>query len=233
MPDPVKLQRVLGLSFQNPALLDEALTHKSFAAEHHVPYDNQRLELLGDAVVQIILTRYLYDRYTDLHEGGLTKLRSALANQDSLARMARSISLGEHLLLGKGEMELHGNDRDSTISDAFESFIGAIYLDMGLEVAEKFFLHILEKEYPDPASLLQDLNPKGALQEYTQSQGAGVPVYKVLSVTGPDHDPVYSVEVYIRQKPVAQASASSRKQAERDAAKAALDLLLKDDNCGE
>lgn len=229
MPDQVKLQRLLKIKFKNPDLLTEALTHKSFTAEHHINYDNQRLELLGDAVVQIILTRYLYDRYTELHEGNLTKIRSALANQDTLAVLARKIDLGKYLLLGKGEIELNGQDRDSTLSDAFEAFMGALYLDKGLETATEFFLKIMEKEYPDPSILLQTLNPKGALQEYTQSVGAGVPQYRIVSVSGPDHEPIHKVEVLVRQKVICQAEASGRKQAECLAAKQALQILLKKD----
>ena len=225
MSDLVKLEHVLGIAFHNRHLLKEAMTHKSFAAEHKIPYDNQRLELLGDAVLQIVMTRYLFDRYPDLQEGALTQIRSALVNQDSLAEFARSIDLGHYLMLGKGERELNGSDRDSTISDAFESFTGALYLDQGLEKAQEFFLSILLKHYPDPAETLTTLNPKGALQEYTQKIGAHVPQYKVLSVSGPDHNPRYEVQVSIREIPVASTVASSRKLAERDAAKKALDLL--------
>ena len=223
--DLVKLQRLLGVRFENNSLLEEAMTHKSYADEHHIPYDNQRLELLGDAVVQIILTRYLFDRYPLLQEGDLTKIRSALANQDSLAAFARDIGLGSYLRLGKGEIELHGQERDSTICDAFESFMGALYLDRGLDAATKLFLEIMERNCPDPSALLQDLNPKGALQELTQQTGAGVPAYKIVDVSGPDHDPVYSVELSIRGQPVCRASASSRKLAERAAARKALDIL--------
>lgn len=223
--DLEKLQRVLGIRFENSSLLEEALTHKSYADEHHIPYDNQRLELLGDAVVQIILTRYLFDRYPHLQEGDLTKIRSALANQDSLAALARIIQLGTYLRLGKGEIELNGQDRDSTICDAFESFIGALYLDRGLDAATKFLLEILERNCPDPSALLQDLNPKGALQELTQRTGAGTPSYKVVDVSGPDHNPVYSIELSIRGQSVCRASASSRKLAERAAARKALDIL--------
>ena len=185
MSDLVKLEHILGIKFRDEAVYKEALTHKSFAAEHQLSYDNQRLELLGDAVVQIILTDYLYRRYTDLQEGDLTKIRSAMVNQDALAQFARGISLGSFLMLGRGELELNGQDRDSTISDAFESLIGAIYLDHGLEVATDLFLSILLKTYPDPAESLHEINPKGILQEYTQQKSQGVPQYRIVAVTGP------------------------------------------------
>ena len=229
MSDFVKLERILGITFRDSAVYREAMTHKSFAAEHQLSYDNQRLELLGDAVVQIILTDYLYRRYKDLQEGDLTKIRSAMVNQDALAQFARDISLGSFLLLGRGELELNGQDRDSTISDAFESLIGAIYLDHGLETASNIFLPILLKNYPDPAESLHEINPKGILQEYTQQKSQGVPQYRVVAVTGPDHAPQYEVEVLIRDKVVARGVASSHKLAEREAARAAVHILLHED----
>ena len=228
MSDFVKLERILGIKFRDTAVYREAMTHKSFAAEHQLGYDNQRLELLGDAVVQIILTDYLYRRYTDLQEGDLTKIRSAMVNQDALAQFARDISLGSFLLLGRGELELNGQDRDSTISDAFESLIGAIYLDQGIASAREIFLPILLKNYPDPAECLHEINPKGILQEYTQQKAQGVPQYRVVAVTGPDHAPQYEVEVLIRDKPIARGIARGHKLAEREAARAAVRILLRE-----
>ena len=233
MSDLVKLERILGIAFRDEAVYKEALTHKSFAAEHQLAYDNQRLELLGDAVVQIILTDYLYRRYTDLQEGDLTKIRSAMVNQDALARFARDISLGSFLLLGRGELELNGQDRDSTISDAFESLIGAVYLDHGLEAAANLFLPILLKNYPDPAECLHEINPKGILQEYTQQKSQGVPQYRVVAVTGPAHAPQYEVEVLIKDQVVARGTASSHKLAEREAARAAVQILLHNGGDGD
>lgn len=229
MSDLAKLQRLLSITMVNERLYREALTHKSFAAEHNVPYDNQRLELLGDAVVQIIMTRYLFDRYPGLHEGDLTKIRSALVNQDSLAAFARMIDLGAELMLGKGEIELGGGERDSTVSDAFESLMGAVYLDLGLEAASVIFLRLLERHCPEPSDMLCSLNPKGALQEYTQRKGLGVPRYEVVSVSGPDHSPQFEISVSIHEKEICRAVASSRRLAERDAAKNALEILHSDD----
>jgi len=226
MSDLVKLERLLGIKIREESVYKEALTHKSFAAEHQLGYDNQRLELLGDAVVQIILTDYLYRRYTDLQEGDLTKIRSAMVNQDALAQFARDISLGSFLMLGHGELELNGQDRDSTISDAFEALIGAVYLDLGIQAATDLFLPILLKNYPDPAESLHEINPKGILQEYTQQKSQGVPQYRVVAVTGPAHAPQYEVEVLIRDKVIARGTASSHKLAEREAARAAVHILL-------
>lgn len=228
MPDLQKLSRALKIPFREIPLYREAMTHKSFAAEHQTGYDNQRLELLGDAVVQIVITRYLYDRYPELKEGMLTKLRSALANQDSLALLARGIDLGRYLELGHGEIELQGHDRDSTISDAFESLMGAIYLDQGLETARDFLIEQLGRHWPNPEVALETLNPKGSLQELTQSCGHGTPDYEILSVSGPDHMPRYEVSVSLRGRRLAVASASNRKLAERNAAQLALEVLEKE-----
>lgn len=228
-----KLEAKLGITFKDPDLCKEAFTHKSFAAEHDLKYDNQRLELLGDAVVQIILTEELFKRYPALQEGVLTKIRSALVNQESLARFARELGLGEYLRLGKGEKEMNGNDRDSTLCDLFEALTGAIYLDQGMETARGFFLDILNRLVPDPAAVLSDLNPKGSLQEFTQHLGKGVPQYKVLSVSGPDHKPVYEVEVSLHGIAPETASATNRKQAEGLAAGKLLARLKQEHNAKE
>lgn len=225
MSDLVKLARRLGIEMRDEKLYLTALTHKSFSAEYSVAYDNQRLEFLGDAVAQIILTDYLYRRYPALQEGDLTKIRSALANQSTLADFGREIQLGAYLLLGRGEKDFHGEERESTVSDAFEAMMGALYLDQGLETARRIFLQILEKLVPEPDSLLCEINPKGILQEFTQSRSQGVPQYRVLSVNGPDHDPSYEVEVAVQGVPVARAVSGSRKQAEKAAARLALKLL--------
>lgn len=228
--DLVKFQSLIGIKFKDFTLLAEAMTHKSYAAETILKYDNQRLEFLGDAVLQIVLTKYLYYRYPSLQEGALTKLRSALANQTTLALFARTLNIGEYLRLGKGEMEQNGKDRDSTLSDAFEALAGAIYLDAGEEVAAGFILNVLQKVYPDPTILLEDLNPKGTLQEYTQAHYNGkAPLYKILDVHGPPHDPEYVVEVSLEEFFTAVGSGSSRKNAEQHAAAEALKILRKND----
>lgn len=229
MENAGKLQRILGLSFHNMSIYNEALTHSSYATEHHLPYCNQRLELLGDAVIQIILTDYIFRRYPDSAEGKLSQIRSALVNQTFLMHLAKQISLGEFLLLGKGELENDGRNRDSTLCDAFEALMAAIYLDHGLETAYSFLREHLEAFCPDPATLLNSNNPKGMLQEYTQSHAQGVPSYKVVSVTGPDHFPSYEVHVFIGNRFIASGSAHSRKLAERDAAEKALSVLSGDE----
>ncbi len=224
--DLQKFQRKTGLVFQNEKFLKEAFTHKSYATEFNLTYDNQRLEFLGDAVVQIVLTRKLFFLYPDFQEGDLTKIRSALVNQETLALFARSISLGDYLMLGRGESESHGEERESTLSDAFEALCGALYLDGGMERAEEFILKTLDANFKDPSALLRSLNPKGLLQEYTQAHFGKAPEYTVLEISGPAHNPSYEVEVRIHDTLAAKGSASKRKLAEQAAARAALDLLM-------
>ncbi len=224
--DLAKLQNSLGMSFRNTDLLKEAMTHKSYASEKNVKYDNQRLEFLGDAVLQIILTKYLFTRYPESQEGDLTKMRSALANQETLASFAKTLSLGEYLMLGKGESDAKGQERESTLSDAFEALLGAIYLDVGLDPAEKFLLDVMLKHYPDPTVTLTEINPKGTLQEYAQRTIGKTPEYKITDVSGPPHDPCYVVELFLDGKFIAKGSAQSRKNAERAAAKIALQEIM-------
>ena len=195
--DLQKFQRMTGIHFTDQKLLREALTHKSYATEFNLKYDNQRLEFLGDAVVQIVLTKHLFHRYPGLQEGDLTKIRSALVNQDTLAKFARSISLGSYLMLGRGETESHGCDRDSTLSDAFEAVCGAIYLDQGSALVTEFILKTLHTNCREPSDLLHSLNPKGLLQEYAQAHFGKAPEYKILGVSGPAHNPCYEVEVLV------------------------------------
>lgn len=220
-----QLQRVIGYVFKNPALLREALTHKSYAAEWNVKYDNQRLEFFGDAVVELVLTRYLYNRYPELQEGDLTKIRSAVVNQDSLARFAKAIELGKYMQFGQGEIDSHGSERESTISDAFEALAAAVYLDGGYDEAERFILAIFTREIPDPLNMLATLNPKGILQEYTQAECGQPPVYQVLRISGPQHEPCFEVAVFLGGEQLGTGKAQNRKTAEQTAALAALRML--------
>jgi len=224
-----QLQQTIGYEFRDPALLREAMTHKSYAAEWNVKYDNQRLEFFGDAVVELVLTRHLYFRYPDLQEGDLTKIRSAVVNQDSLALLARRIELGNYIQFGRGEIDSRGGDRDSTVSDAFEALAGAIYLDGGYEAAEKFILQIFHACIPEPLEMLNTLNPKGMLQEYTQAGSGHAPSYQILNVSGPQHEPCYEVAVFLDGELLGTGKAQNRKSAEQAAALQALKLLKQRD----
>lgn len=202
--------------------------HKTFATEHDIAYDNQRLEFLGDAVVQIIVTEELFHRYPDMKEGAMTKIRSAMVNQEALATIARDLHLGEYLQLGRGEKEAHGDQRDSTLSDLFEAFMGAIFLDSGIDAARELLINYIREHIPEPADIVKSENPKGALQEFTQQRHMGVPKYHVASVTGPEHQPLHRVEVTIPGYEPVSGYAFSRKQAESDAARRLLAILTEE-----
>jgi ribonuclease-3 len=229
MPEDIeKLKLKINYDFKDKALLREALTHRTYAVENSLPYDNQRLEFLGDAVLEIILSEYLFKLYSDAKEGELTKMRSAMVNQQSLATLSRNIELGTFMITGKGEKESGGCDRDSTLSDLFEALLGAFYLDADWDTVKKFVLELVKKEFPDPDKLLLDLNPKGILQEYSQKKWNEPPIYEILSVCGPDHAPVFTVEVTVDQVKTS-GTASSRKQAEIEAAKNAIVIISASD----
>ena len=229
MPEDIeKLKKLLGLTFQDTHLLKEALTHRSYAVENRLAYDNQRLEFLGDAVLEIILTEYLYAVYPEADEGVMTKMRSALAQQEAIAKLARELELGRYMFIGRGEAASGGADRDSSLCDLFEAVLGACYLDGGMEFARKFILDLVKSKFPAPHRLLSGLNPKGTLQEYTQHKFGHTPVYAVLNVEGPEHNPVYTVSAEIGDNKCS-GQGGSRRQAEFAAAKALLDKLAEHD----
>ena len=212
-----ELLRKLRLRPEALPTLREALTHRTYAVEHGIRYDNQRLEFLGDAVLEIVLTEHLYHLYEDLSEGDMTKIRAALSCEHTLAEAAREIGLGEYLLIGQGEQDCSGNERESTLCDLFEGVLGAIYLSAGLEASRKFVLDRLKHDCPDPRRLLCSVNPKGQLQELVQSRWKRVPEYRLFRSGGPPHDPFFEVEVRVGNF-IAPGRGSSRKQAEVDAA---------------
>ena len=213
-----ELKKRLGFAGPWSNRLAEAVTHRSYAVENNLGYDNQRLEFLGDAVLEIILTEYLFHLYTDAAEGEMTKIRSALVREPALARLARRFELGEYLLTGRGEHDSGGADRDSTLADLFEAVLGAFYLDAGFDATRQFVTGLIRDEYPDPRSLLTSINPKGQLQEYSQRRWGLTPKYSILHTSGPEHLPVYEVEVRLSRYN-AVGRAANRKAAEGDAAR--------------
>lgn len=225
MNEPSEKLTIPGYDFKNPSLLEKALTHRTYAVECGLSYDNQRLEFLGDAVIQLVITKHLFIRYWDKPEGVLSEMRSALARKETLAGLAKNIDLGRYIKMGKGERKSGGAERSSTLSDAFEAFIGAIYLDGGLDPAEKILLDFFEKYCPNPEKVFGDLNPKGLLQEFTQNLFKIKPEYKIETVEGPDHDHVFTVSVCLEGKKIGTGTASSRKAAETIAAAEAITFL--------
>jgi len=226
MSDLSALQARLGYTFHNVELLKLALTHPSIAHEagSHIQ-TNQRLEFLGDAVLQLILTRALYDKFPDYGEGPLTKGRATLVNRRMLAQHGRTVGLHEHILLSRGEENTGGRHRPSAMADAFESLIGALYLDGGLDVARTFVLTEFAAYVSDLASLPTIDNPKGELQELLQSTSAEAPQYQMANATGPDHDRIFECTVHHRGVELARGTGKSKKDAETAAALAAYEML--------
>jgi ribonuclease III len=220
------LQARLGYAFRDHGLLRLALTHPSVAHEQGVPMQtNQRLEFLGDAVLQLVLTRELFDKFPAFGEGPLTKARAKLVNRRTLAEHARGIGLGRNLIVSRGE-EMHGGrERPSALADTFEALLGAIFLDSGFEVAREFIL----REFQTAFGVLNVIpileNPKGELQELLQSSSLASPEYSVASATGPDHDRIFECTVHHNGVELARGQGKSKKAAESEAALAALVAL--------
>ena len=217
------LENRISYKFNNPLLLAEALTHPSLAYETQGPhFDNQRLEFLGDAVLQLILTRELFQTFPHLNEGTLTKLRSQLVSRPALQRYAQDIGLGEFLLMGKGEEISGGRSRPSTLADALEALVGAIYLDSDLAAAKRFVLSLCHAEIRNLDHNPDSLNPKGQLQEILQTEGAPSPVYTIVAQEGPDHCKSFLARVDWEGHTLGSGSGNSKKQAETNAAREAL-----------
>jgi ribonuclease-3 len=221
------LESRLGYKFRNSLLLAEAMTHPSLAYESQRPhFDNQRLEFLGDAVLQLILTEDLFRMFPDFPEGKLTKLRSRLVSRRALARFALTIDLGSYVLLGKGEEATGGRRRVSTLADAFEALIGGVYMDGGYEESRELLLRLFQTEIEALAGSPEERNPKGELQESLQAIQPEPPEYDVLSETGPDHRKVFLSQVSWRGTILAVGRGKSKKEAEARAAGEALRARL-------
>jgi ribonuclease-3 len=219
-----RLQKAIGYEFKNEALLVEAITHPSLAHEHagqNQPH-NQRLEFLGDAVLQLLLTDHLYRQHPTLPEGQLTQLRAHLANRHSLHRRANAISLGKFLLLGKGEENSGGRERLSNLADAYEALIGAIYLDGGIRAAKKFIGAQFKDEFQHLRQSTPRQNPKGQLQELLQAHSNANPRYRVVHESGPDHHKNFEAVVEWQGEEIGRGTGTSKKQAESVAAESAL-----------
>lgn len=216
----------INFDFTNEKLLAEAMTHKSYSVENSLNYDNQRLEFLGDAVLQILITEYLYVRYPEEQEGKLTKMRSVLARQEAFANLANKLQLQDYIRMGRGELKNEGTTRNSTLCDAFEALAGAIYLDGGLPPLADFVMPLLKETYPEPMELLNKINPKGMLQEYTQQHcKSETPEYIIENKEGPDHDCTYTIAVSIKGKIIGRGTGKSRKNSEMNAAANAIEAL--------
>lgn len=214
----------VGLRFNEPALLRQAFTHRSYLNEHREGGlgHNERLEFLGDAVLELVSTRFLYENFPEKPEGELTALRAALVNATTCAEVAVSLHMNDYLLLSRGEAKDNGRARQVLLANAFEAVVGAVYLDLGYDVAQKFIATHLLTRLDDilQNKLWQD--PKSTLQEKAQEKFGITPQYKVVRETGPDHDKLFIVGVYIQDKVISEGEGKSKQEAEQDAASKAL-----------
>lgn len=216
-----KLQQTIGYNFKNPQLLKEALTHKSQKQKTN----NERLEFLGDAVLDLIVGEHLFFELPKSKEGELSKLRASLVNEKSLSKLALSINLGAFLKISRAEEANKGRKKPSILANALEALIGAIYLDSSLENAKDFALNLLKKEYPVLELDIVFKDYKTTLQEITQEKFKEIPSYKVVQETGPDHNKEFEVEVFIGKVSWAKARGKSKKEAEQTSAKIVLEKL--------
>ena len=220
-----ELQESIGYSFHNPELLTEAMTHSSYAHEQHkgMKY-NERLEFLGDAVLSIVVSAYIYKHCPELPEGELTKLRASLVCEKSLFDFAKQIDLGSYLRLSNGERRNGGARRPSIVSDAFEALIAAIYLDGGMEAARKHILRFVIPEIEQHKNhSFKDY--KTALQEIIQKNPGEKLEYRLVGSSGPDHDKHFKVEVCLNSNVIGKGGGRSKKEAEQQAAREALELM--------
>lgn len=214
-------QQYLGYHFSNQNLLQEALTHKSAKKSTH----NERLEFLGDAVLDLIIGEFLYKKFPHSPEGELSKMRASMVNEKAFAKIARYLNIGEYLYISHSEEQNNGREKDSILSNAFEAIVGAIYLESGLEKVQTIVLKILDILYPkiDLENLFYDY--KTSLQELTQALFGITPEYVVLDSKGPDHNKEFLMGVFIQNKEYAQAKGKSKKEAQQNCAKIALKIL--------
>ncbi len=215
------LEEVIGYRFKDKGLLEEALTHKSHATERGTSRYNERLEFLGDSVLGLTVSYYLFIKNPSEDEGFLSKAKSAIVSRANLARWAEAIGLGHHLYLGAGEHLSGGAKRHSILSNAMEAVLGAVYLDGGLGPAEKIIIPWLEGQVPGQL----DIDHKSALQEAIQKRHKRPPDYELMSETGPEHNKLFTIRVYLGKKTLGIGSGKNKKEAQQSAAKNALDYL--------
>lgn len=219
MSGSAALCRHLGYEFHSPRLLEEALTHRSSGGRH-----NERLEFLGDALLNCVIAEELFKAYPYATEGELSRLRASLVKEDTLARLARDLSLGDYLRLGSGELKSGGFRRASILADALEAIFGAVYLDSDFETCRRLILRLYRQCLADLPAVDELKDPKTRLQEYLQSRQQGLPVYQVVEVTGEPHAQNFKVECIIDNRRT-MAMGKSRRKAEQEAARQALEQL--------
>jgi len=221
------LERRLGVRFKNAALLKHALVHSSYVNENPqaAPRSNERLEFLGDAVLGLVVADELFAAYPDQDEGQLTELRAQLVRRDTLAKAARRLKLGDELLLGRGEDAGGGRARPTNLAHAYEALVGAIFLDRGLTTSRRFVRRSLGQEFDSISARAFPMDAKSRLQEVVQSRYQTPPHYRLLEVAGPDHARRFSIEVLVDGRRLGRGEGASKQEAEKEAAREALEHL--------
>lgn len=220
------LAKKLGVKFNNFDILRQAVTHRSYLNEHRsykLPH-NERLEFLGDAVLEIVVTEYLYKNYPN-PEGEMTNWRAALVNGEMLAKISKRLGVEEHLLMSRGEAKDKGRARQYLLANAFEAIVGAIYLDQkdGYGKCQEFIMKNVVSELPEIIEKKLYMDPKSRFQEEAQDKSGITPIYRVVSESGPDHDKKFVVGVYLDDEKIAQGEGQSKQEAQREAAEKALE----------
>jgi len=226
LESPRQLAERINLPFNDNLLLGRALTHRSYLNEHpEAIEDNERLEFLGDAILDFVVGAWLYNRYPEMPEGDLTRMRSALVHTEQLAVFATQISLGDALRLGKGESQAGGRRRPALLCDAFEALVGALYLDSGIDAVWKFISPMLEDSADDILINHKTEDPKSLFQEWAQAQGFSTPEYVTRRASGPDHSKVFEVDVLVDGRVYGSGSGHGKQAATKTAAHDALKRL--------
>jgi ribonuclease-3 len=217
-----KTEQLIGYEFANKSLLSTALTHRSYSFEQNLTDTNEKLEFLGDSVLNLIVTEYIYHKFPALSEGDLAKLRANIVNANTLADIADKLSVGDCLFMGKGAEQTGGRTRVSILGDALEAIIGAIYLDRGIESAKEFVLGNFKDLIDKRESLGEFGDPKTRLQEIVMAKYGNIPRYRTVEEFGPVHDRSFVVKVYINDEMSGKGTGKSKKKAEQEAAREAL-----------
>jgi ribonuclease-3 len=219
------LQQVLGIQFRDLSLLQQALVHSSYVNENPgaALTSNERLEFLGDAILALVVAQKIYDDYPFFSEGEMTRLRSALVRRTSLANIARTISLGDYIYLGKGEEASGGCNKPANLANTMESVIAAIFLDQGQDAARDFIIRLIDTELKKLVSQGTRIDYKSQLQHFSQFKYKETPVYQIIEATGPSHDRRFTAEVRVGETVLGKGSGKSKKLAETEAARIALE----------
>ena len=233
-PQPIidydDLEKRIGVKFANRDLLKTALTHRSYINENREQNieNNERLEFLGDAVLELIISDHIYKKYPEKHEGELTAIRSALVRTESIAEESKKMGIGQYLLLSKGEEESGGKDKEYIIADLYEAVLGAIYLDKDYETAKEYVTRTILKKVDKVVEEELFIDPKTKIQELSQAKYKVTPTYTILKEEGPDHDKHFTIGLFLENKEIAQGVGTSKQKAEEDAARKAILIMKKD-----